>query len=108
MSDEKQTPPDNVTPLSAAKLSKSKVKKLFNASLARVHQETSSDRHARAELDEAQQRLSNACAVLEAVVRRHGPQTFDRAELESVCKFGSIAWDITPTRITLRLRSDGS
>jgi len=107
-----QTPePDNVTPLSAARkpgLSKTATKRLLNASLARVHQETSADRKARAELGYVRQQLHNACAVLEAVVRRHGPQVFDRADLEGACKDGNIVWDVAATRITLRLKPDAS
>lgn len=58
------------------------------------------------ELQLTRQKLTNASAVLEAVVRRHGPQTFDRKDIQSICARGHIQFDVTPTRITVRLRSE--
>ena len=57
-----------------------------------------------AELKYAKQMLQNSCALLEAVVRRHGKQVFDRSTVESVCARGQIKTEALGDRITLSLR----
>lgn len=111
MSDE--TTPDNVTPINAPRmkpLSRTAAKRLMNASLARVNQETSAEKRRIAELENELRmivhKVQDACAILEAVVRRHGQQSFDRKEIATTCARGRIAWELTPTRITLKLQED--
>jgi methyl coenzyme M reductase beta subunit len=48
-------------------------------------------------------KLSNACALLEAIVRRHGVQVFDRETVQGICAKGRVTYDVTEDRITLRL-----
>jgi hypothetical protein len=84
--------------------SKTQVKRAFNASMARVHQETDRDRRAAVRLQHVIGQLGSALSVLEGVVRRHGPQIFDRAALEELR--GNVTLDITAERITLRLKEE--
>lgn len=55
-------------------------------------------------LRQSDQKLSNMLALLEAVVRRNGAQTFDRKGLESTCARGDVAFDVSEERIVVRLR----
>jgi len=61
---------------------------------------------ASAELQLLRRKLTNACAVLEAIVRRHGDQVFDRKDIETVCSRGRVQFDVMPDRIKLRLADD--
>lgn len=101
-----KSPPDNVRPFKPP--SKSLMKRTFNASLANVKQSTAEfERIKQMEAYKSHQ-LANACSVLEAMVRRYGEQVFDRAEVESQCRFGRIKWVVTDKRITLTLDHEKS
>lgn len=85
------------------KVSKTQGKKLLNAVLVKSKQYATDYEAMQQREAETSLKLANACAVLEAVVRRHGTQVFDRKEVEGRCASGRIKWDVTPDRITLRL-----
>ena len=85
------------------KLSKTQGKKLMNAVLVKSKQHATDYEAMRQREAETSRKLSNACAVLEAVVRRHGTQVFDRKQLEGLCAAGRIRWEVTADRVTLRL-----
>lgn len=85
------------------KLSKTQGKKLMNAVLVQSRKHSTDYEAMRQREAEASQKLSNACAVLEAVVRRHGTQIFDRKEVEGRCASGRIKWEVTPDRIAIHL-----
>jgi hypothetical protein len=85
------------------KLSKTQGKKLLNAVLVKSKQHSTDYEAMQLREAETSRKLSNACAVLEAIVRRYGTQVFDRKELEGLCAAGRIKWEVGPDRITLRL-----
>lgn len=84
-------------------LSRTASKKLLNAALTSAKQHGNDYEAMKQREAHKSQQLSNACAVLEAVVRRHGTQIFDRGEVEGRCNAGRIKWEVTPTRITIML-----
>lgn len=84
-------------------LSKTASKKVLSLVLAKTQEHATNYETMQQREQDALRKLSNACAVLEAVVRRHGSQAFDRGEVESKCASGRIRWEVTPTRITVHL-----
>lgn len=66
---------------------------------SRVLEETSE------ELQRVKRDYANVRSLLEAVVRRHGEQVFDRGDLETVCKHGNVEFSVAETRVTMRLRA---
>jgi len=89
-------------------LSKTRAKRLLNAQNAAVRQRMRELDHDKAEVQALKKHLANACALLEAVVKRHGPQVFDRQTVEQDCGSGRVTLDITDKRITLRLKDEQS
>ena len=91
-------------------ISRSEAKKLRNLNTVHINHLTDGKQRAleeaSAELQVLRQKLANASAVLEAVVRRHGAQVFDRKTVQSVCARGRVQYDVTPDRITVRLLDD--
>jgi hypothetical protein len=91
-------------------LSRSEAKKI--RALTNVHINKLTDGRDRAleetskALQEERQKTANACALLEAIVRRHGAQAFDRQTVQSVCARGRVQFDVTADRITVRLREE--
>jgi hypothetical protein len=85
-------------------LSKTRAKRLMNAQNTQIRQRLRELDNDKAELQALKKHLANACAILEAVVRRHGPQVFDRQAVEQDCGSGRVTLDITDKRITLRLK----
>lgn len=55
------------------------------------------------ELQRVRRDYANTRAILEAVVRRHGEQVFDRSDIEKSCMNGDIQFSVTENRITVRL-----
>jgi hypothetical protein len=95
-------------------LSRSEAKKLRNLHTADINrltdgkqralEETSAElQKTREALAQATRKLSNACALLEAIVRRHGQQVFDRATVQGICARGRVTYEVTQDRIVLRL-----
>lgn len=85
-------------------ISRASGKRLFNATKAAIHQMDGA--HQRVAVDHAalSQKYANALSIIEAMVRRHGPQVFDRGLVQSVCAHGNIAFEVTADRITVGLR----
>lgn len=98
MTEDKPNFGDNVV-----SLSKTRAKRLQNAQEALVRQRAAELARQTGREADLSQKLANACALLEAIVRRHGPQVFGRQELEQECGSGKIAFDVTDARITLKL-----
>jgi hypothetical protein len=53
-----------------------------------------------------QQKLANACALLEATVRRHGTQVFDLKAIETTCARGRVRFEAKDGRITMLLNEE--
>lgn len=87
-------------------LSKTRAKRLMNYQKARSHHGAIRAPLLEQELKRTKIALANACAALEALVRRYGAQVFEREALERECGAGRIAWDVNDSRITLRLAPD--
>jgi len=91
-------------------LSRSEAKRIGNLNRIEIHRltdgRTRALEDASAELQLLRRKLVNACAVLEAVVLRHGEQVFDRKVIESECSRGRVQFDVMPDRIKLRLADE--
>jgi len=91
-------------------LSRSEAKKIRSLHTAEINRLTDGKQRAledtSADLQLTRRKLTNACAVLEAIVRRHGDQVFDRKVIESECSRGRVQFDVTPDRIKLRLADE--
>ena len=99
-----------IKPPKLRSLSRSEAKKVRALHTAEINRLTDGKQRAledtAAELQLTRRKLVNACAVLEAVVRRHGEQVFDRKVIESECSHGRVQFDVTPDRIKLRLADE--
>lgn len=97
-------------PKGSPPLSRTRAKRLFNLHKSTINTMTDGKQRAledaSAELQRMRTMLANACAVLEAVVRRHGTQVFDRQSIESICAKGRIAWIVNGDRIGVKLRDE--
>ncbi len=85
------------------KMSKQMAKRLFNAHVSSIGQMDSRRQRLEVEHAELSHKYANALALLEAMVRRHGTQVFDRAMVQSVCAHGRVRYEQTPDRITVML-----
>lgn len=104
-------------PASKPKYSKQSLKRLHNLNSVALKQITNGQERrlsdvcsdlekARREIALLNARLLSAAQLMEAVVRRHGVQTFDRQTVQSICKRGWVEFDLTDDRIAVRLRSE--
>ena len=59
----------------------------------------------RQKLSDAEGQLAMAAALLEATVRRHDTQVFDRRVVQKDCARGDVAIEMTADRITIKLRT---
>lgn len=98
MSEDLKQAEDNVV-----SLSKTRAKRLMNAQNALVRQRQRELDDEKSEVQSLKKHLGNALALLEACVKRHGPQVFDRQTVEQGCGAGRVTLDVTDKRITVKL-----
>jgi hypothetical protein len=85
-------------------LSRTAGKRLFNGTKAAIHQMDGAHQRLAVEQAQLSQKYANALAIIEAMVRRHGVQVFDRGLVQSVCARGNVTFEVTADRITVGLR----
>lgn len=91
----------------AKQLSRSAAKRIGNLTIGTIHAMTDGKARALEQTSDDLQRVrrdyGNLRAIMEAVVRRHGEQVFDRSDIEKSCMNGDIQFSVTENRITVRL-----
>lgn len=86
------------------KMSRRAAKTIHADTRARVNQMTSGHERLKEYAADLQHKLHSTNAALEAMVRRHGPQVFDRMELENLVGSNCLTADITDDRVTFKLK----
>lgn len=106
-----------VTPTATAeqakRLSRSMAKRLMNLHRAEIQERTDTTKHQaqvladgvndlRAQLATAEAKLKSATVMMFAMVRRYGPQTFERDALSEAARTAALLFDVSPERIVVR------
>jgi hypothetical protein len=95
-----------MTDAKVIKMSRRAAKSIHSDTRARINQATNGHERLKQRAAEMAGQLRSARAMLEAIVHRHGPQLFEREEIERLLGSTRLFFDVTDKRLTIKLSDE--